>query len=370
MTDLKLVEEWARAKEVADVVGRVPPFFSNTIRSLVKDEQENGGERSRSTNEYLKTLFNSASVKAPIYHATLSFHPEALEGKAHVSRKDLIAPYSPKDLASVISLLYVYKQLSKKAPELQWNELKDEIARSTEIGGYYGQSVPNVGFFAGLLCGGMRLLGLGALLCFDAYSFDQYQRYRKENNMGFDLAYETDLFGCNHVNVSAIFVQTVGLGLDLAKDFATGLETNYENLLSLPDNQSCFAAAPLWIQSLLLTGAEPNVKHVGDFYPLAEKRTLLLELVQSVNDTGKMDHWLSRTAEDAHPDNAPVLYNEKERERFFAAMERRKRLDKQKEEEEQEIRESAQFDVQEILEGGEHGEEDDSPDEDSSQPAD
>jgi hypothetical protein len=305
-------ESWTEARKVASLVSNVSALFSTAIRFLRKDAEAKLPTMSRTSGYAVERLLSSASFKAPTYYAALTFKPEALASADYISPRALAEIFSPSELANIIGLLYLYRRIQKGCDETEWGELSKLIHTHAQLGGHLGSSMKNIGLSHGLMLGTIRYLSLGLFAGLEKKAFSQYRRNLKIQKKDFDLAEERRIWGCTHLEVGSILIQSLGLGGDVSKALITGLL-----MLGIPDKQLDLDAyrmriSWIWIRSLLLNGNPPDIAHRGDFYPLKDDLAKLVERAYDLRTNGVAHPFYAKGKEDLSPSLTPVLFKASE----------------------------------------------------------
>lgn len=301
-------ESWAEARKIAGLVSNVSALFSTAIRFLRKDTEAKLPSMSQSSRYAVQRLLNSESFKAPVYYAALTFKPEAVHNAPHLTPRALAELLSPVELANMIGLLYLYRRIQKGCDPTEWSELTKLIHLHGEMGGHLGVAMKNIGLGHGLLLGTIRHLSMGLFLGMDKKAFTQYRRGMKIAKRDFDLDLERKNWGCTHLEVASILIQSLGLGGEHSKAITSGLL-----LTGIPDKQLDIDSYRMrigwaWIRSLIETGAPPNITHRGDFYPLKAELERLTSTAERVINGISTHHFFAKGKEDISPSLTPKLY--------------------------------------------------------------
>lgn len=144
--------------------------------------------------------------------------------------------------ASIISMLIT-------RPRVGWKNHCQHTINDLEIGYKLGARVGDIGIENGMLMGLAYRLGLGLMLSIDPES---YQKYRaSENNLGIGNAkLARELFGCEHYQLSALAVQTLGFGHHTAFGIALGLGEISPQHISIPKETLYWRAGMSWVCAL------------------------------------------------------------------------------------------------------------------------
>ncbi|NDC37020.1 MAG: hypothetical protein EBZ48_03090 [Proteobacteria bacterium] len=303
-------ESWTEARKIAGLVSNVSALFSTAIRFLRKDAEAKLPTMSRSSGYAVERLLSSASFKAPTYYAALTFKPEAILNATFISPRQLAEIFAPAELANLIGLLYLYRRIQKGVDESEWSEIAKLVHTHGQMGGQLGVSMKNIGLANGLLLGTVRHLSLGLFAGIQKKAFSQYRRNLKIQKRDFDLAEERKIWGCTHLEVGSILVQSLGLGGDTAKALTNGLL-----MLGIADKQLDtdsyrMRIGWMWIRSLLLNGSPPDITHRGDFYPMKAELAKLTEQANELRTNGYRHPFYAKGKEDLSPELTPALFKD------------------------------------------------------------
>ncbi len=306
-------ESWEEARKVSSLVSNVSSLFSTAIRFLKKDAESGAKTLSASSKYCLSRLVSANSFKAPVYFAAMTFQPESINQNGYVSPTDLASTFSPDEMATVVALLYLYRRIQKSCDEAEWNELSKQLHLHAELAGYIGRAIPNIGLSRGLILGSIRHLSLGLFLSVHKKSFVQYRRSLKIKKISFDLAEESSIWRCNHLQVASLLVQSLGLGGNLSKSITTGLLVTGLSDSEIDDEAYKMRILWTWVESLKRTGQPPQITHRGSYYPLKQDLDRLLSCVQTMKQNGPSCLFFAKGKDDISPTATPCLYKPEER---------------------------------------------------------
>lgn len=300
-------------RRYAALYGEIPSSFSSLIRLLMTD-QSTSGSISFSASWQLLRLLRGASFRAPVSFAVKTFHKGALSAGNHLGPKETVALFQPADLAGILGTLYLYRRarrIQETAKNDHWEDLYQQIHSRSEAGAFVGCSMERVGLGFGLLVGSLRQLGMWPFSFHDSKGFTEYKRSLRKASLPFDLAFEKERWGCTHADVASHLLISLGYSREFAEQFALGL--------SVPELPSESKAAhvykvkitDVWIDSLLATGAIPDMTHSGNYYPKEDERNLLVKEVTSTRSAGSQFFWLEKGKNDFTEENLPEFWEAK-----------------------------------------------------------
>lgn len=298
-------ESWELARNYSGLLGSVPSPFATTIRMLLLDEKRSAGIMSPVSRFLIVRLLKGPSIKAAVYFSALTFHEERITTLPYVPAEALVALYRPLDLAVVTGMVYLYRRVRKICDKDEFVHINNALERSIEVGGHLGIAIPTIGFAHGLVSGGIQQLALGTFLHHDKKGYVEYRRHLKSKGFTYDESFELARWGCTSAQVGAVLLQALGFGVGLANAFG-GQKASED----APDEKEAyiFKIAGLWCETLIKTGAPPNIVHKGEFYPAQESLKKLLDKVTVVRNQGSRHSWLSKGKKDVSRTATPQLY--------------------------------------------------------------
>ncbi len=287
--------EWQRARQFADILGRPHTLFTSAIRYL-RGLTQNGTSILEASEPYpLCMLLKSSSMRAVLYYAAQALHKDALAKQATIDGFALFRVFPPDELASVLATTYLYRRLKRSLDARVWESLSQEIQIQMETGFYVGSKIPAIGTHRGLLMGVVRYSALGLFSIKDGRGFKLHKRELNEKEKLYLLDAETSRWNCNHLQISSILIQSIGLGVPAANALVASQCPGEQDH---PDMHAWWAAKA-WIQSLLEDERAPQCYAEGSPYYLAgEPFANLQERVDSIYEMGSSFDWIDKTKED------------------------------------------------------------------------
>lgn len=300
-------ESWEIARQYFGVLGEIPSSFRVATRTLIVDAEKNDGVATHTTSALVQRLLKGPSLKAAVYFAALTYKPEKVKGVGYISEKELMSFFRTDELAALMSLTYLYKRGKRVCDPEEWKFHSEAIQLSVDYGGVLGVAIPAIGLLLGLLAHGMRDLAVSCFLRHDKSSYKQYRRALKSKGLRFDEVAQMQTWGCTDLQVGAVFLQSLGFGIEFSNSYVLGLTPQSE----APNGDTigrAFSAASLWISSLAKSGNEPSGRIDTKFYPLVEPRAQLLEYAATLRSRGSLYSWLDKNKEDLSPEKTPQLF--------------------------------------------------------------
>lgn len=309
MTPIETAESWSAAKETALTLGPPPSTFYTCVRFLRNDTEQNDGRISPVTKACLLRLLNSPSLQAPLYYAAITYRPNKLPSNTTLSLDTLIQVFRADEIANIISLLYVSRSLRRDCDAEEWKHWCSTVHPLADLGGFFGEMVPPVGMATGILAGCGRFLGSAMFLKVDKARYIKYRRNCKTKKLFYDLNEEMKLWGCTHVQISSVLLQSMGLGVEFPYALARALlpQTNKDEL---PSHIQAIKTASLWAESLSSTGKPPDIVHRAEFHPSESDLDRIVSIAQEIRDKGSKYEWLSKGKGDLGEGKTPSISKE------------------------------------------------------------
>ena len=309
MADLYSVESWNEARKIASLAELTPNAFSTCVRFLRRDVEENQGTISKLSRYCLRTIVKSLGARVALYYAALTFKPEKIRANAEFNSDVVLSIFSADELAHLIALHFIFRRVQRGCNPEGFDPLQERILTCGEVGGHIGIAMPAIGLGPGFLYGAMRFIAIAMFLGIDSNGFSKYKRQLRTERKSFDLSAETAFWGCNHLQVAAMMLQLIGLGVDQANTFIAAFESSAISEQPISTEAYRGKITWTWIESLLSTGLPPDITHQGQFYPRAEALSALVNRAQGVRDRGSAYQWIAKRKEDATPEATPALFS-------------------------------------------------------------
>lgn len=308
--ELNSSESWEVALNYSGLLGVVPNSFSSVIRSLLIDQNRKEGVLSPSTRFMIERLAKTRSIKAPLYYGALTFGADRIQDEEYVSERALVDLYTPAELASIVGISYLFKRSRKLCDPGQFAMITNRFQECADLGAHIGYAIPAISPVAGIIAGAMPYIGLAPFLFYDRRGFIDYTRHLKTARKALDFDYEMNRWSCTSVQIGAVMLQALGMGVATATAFATGVADQSEQLVNDTPDALRYQTAMLWLRALEETGNEPQVVHRAEFYPTKAALERLLVATAELREKGSPHCWLLRGAFDISPETTPQLFKE------------------------------------------------------------
>jgi hypothetical protein len=296
------VSDWDYAKAYAGLLGAPHRLFTNNIRYLRSqaDKTDNLFLPSGAARQYpLSTIIHSPSFKSVIYYAAAALQKDKLQSLPALTPGSLLSVYPPEDLAAVIAITYLYRRTKKHVDPRVWESVAGEVHVQMEAGYQIGLKIPAIGTSRGLLVGAVRYIAMALFSKKDARGYKLYKRHLNEKELLFDLAEETKLWHCNHLQICSSMLQSIGYGLGAASGImAVATPTEAQSHAELEKAQSWYATRR-WIEDLIQKSAAPQeFKDQGKFSMSEQELASVQERIESIYEQGSSFDWVDKTKDD------------------------------------------------------------------------
>jgi hypothetical protein len=211
--DFNSSESWTTARAYARQLAPFPDPITAAVSTLWRNFQKNIEEgtseiRADSLNA-VRRLDKSTKLKTPLYFAATDLFPERVNSlKEDDTTQAILKILEPGLFAALLTAVYFHKRLAKLCAPNEWAIFSKEFVLNVELGYLAGFMVPNLGGATGALLCALRYGALGIFLSRDA---DQFSRYRNKNKKRFNLEDEHERWGCDHGQIAAFFMQSLGI---------------------------------------------------------------------------------------------------------------------------------------------------------------
>lgn len=236
---------WDKAKEVAALLGQPHRLFTQCVRDL-RAIPADGSRKKMLESSAVITLFRSESFKTVMYHAAKALYGEDI-GNKPMNGGQLVILFSPDELASVVAATHLHRLTGKKVSPKIWGDLAEEVNFQMQTGILVGTAVPAISRAVGLLMGAVRTIAFSLVASTDESKFKAFRRELVRQDKLFDTAGELQTWGCHHLQVAALVIQSLGYGIPPATGIAASeMPTAEDGPVALQ-----WFAARRWIESML-----------------------------------------------------------------------------------------------------------------------
>ncbi|MCB0332290.1 MAG: hypothetical protein KDD55_02255 [Bdellovibrionales bacterium] len=301
-------ESFLKAKKVANNLGYLPSSFTTSVRTLIRDQEQNDASMRPVTKYQVARLMKTPSFKSMLYYATLDMRGQYIEGRDVVTVGDMMDFFEPVDIAALIACFVYFRKGRKMVPTSEWITLEAQFREESLIAAHLGIALPVIGVGFSLILGTVRYFALAAMLLEDEKAYRSYQNHLRKGKQSFDEQMEEELWGCNTKEVAVFMLSKMGFGVDIGNAFRVGVDPTIR-LSSLGKGSSEFKMklGKLWLDSFLAGLEQPAGEKVpGEYYPMMTDRQNLLGKIEEIRK-GRV-HWLARKSEDISPESTPQLF--------------------------------------------------------------
>lgn len=295
-------DSWNVAAKYASLIGPMPSSFSSTIRMFISDQQKAGSPSKYQPSENmmysLRRIMRSDSLKSPIYFAATSMHSDKIKLGQPLDERQLLEIMGADILSALIGIVYLYRKMQPVCAAKQWESLVQEMHYQMELGAALGYAIPNIGPGVGIFTGALRFLAQAVFLSKDEKGFRAYRRELTNASKSYDLELEDNRWKCNHLQVGAKLLQSLGYGLAYATGFTFGLGA--VDAVGLDQDEAMYRwwITGLWIESLRRTNSPPDITHKGKYYPEKIDLDRLMSKVNDLASNGPTLLWMEKRKED------------------------------------------------------------------------
>jgi hypothetical protein len=149
-------------------------------------------------------------LKAVFYFAASRLYPTQLSALDTLDTKRLLLLFEPREVATIIGLTYLYRRAKRACNEKEWLILSRKIQAHMEIGYALGRRMELVGGAQGMMLGAIRFLSVATFAAIEPEKYAKFRIRHKSSTSNFDLDGEEAVFGCNHMHVAALILQSLG----------------------------------------------------------------------------------------------------------------------------------------------------------------
>jgi len=236
---------WDKAKEVAGLLGQPHRLFTQCVRDL-RAIPDGSSRKKMLESSAVITLFRSESFKTVMYHAAKALYGEDI-GKKPMNGGDLVTLFAPDELASVVAATHLHRLTGKKVSPKIWGDIVEEVNFQMQTGILVGAAVPSITRSVGLLMGAVRTIAFSLVASTDESKFKLFRRELVRQDKLFNISGELETWGCHHLQVAALVIQSLGYGIPPATGIASSeMPTAEDGPIALQ-----WYAARRWIESML-----------------------------------------------------------------------------------------------------------------------
>ena len=301
-------ESWKVALAVSKKIGYVPIAFSQAIRLLITDHLKNKGQISAATKYQVSRVFKGASFKSTIYFASRELREDHFANVTACSVGDLVALYTPLDLAAFITCFFLNRRLKKAGGDV-WPLVSPQFSREASIGALVGVAIPTIGYAPGLLLSALRNVSHALMSVDNPKSYEEFRKNLIASKKMIDEDLERKLWKTTSSQVSSMILTALGFKSEVSEIIGSVVNTTQRAAeIKNPQVQS-FRLAHLWNEAFVLKREQPLEKLNSTFFPLEKDRVKASPHIEAALN-GRIS-WLDRGKDDLNPQLAPHLFAKK-----------------------------------------------------------
>ena len=290
MVEYNTLGSWQRAREIVGVLGSPQRVVRSCVRFLQTDFET--GTPVRSVSEMLlQSLLRLPSVKACFYYLNLTLFPDKFREGHKPDADSLLLLYGLDGVATTLALLHLYRRAKSNCDSQLWVELSHELHLRAEIGARLGHAIPRIGLSYGFLLATIQPLAHLVMAGLKPDEFSGYRQFLHDQGDLYDYELETYTWGATSLQIAAIMIQSIGLGLPVATTI--GQELNSINFYEedLDPLAIRLRIALSWLRTLIQHSKVPDIKHKGEYYPKEEDLNRLLAVCKELKQDGVQYEW-------------------------------------------------------------------------------
>jgi hypothetical protein len=298
-------DSWEMARKYAKMAQHSANLFSSCIRTIKTAEIHSQSPDSPQLRELAQASASflvgvSPSIKAILYFAARSLHPENLKNISTLNSKALLNLFSPSEIASILGLTFVSRHVRKHLEANEYGRLEPKLLQHLEISTLVGQTVSHIGKANGMLIGGMRMLAWMTLAIPDLKGFQDMRRALDRKNLLFDLKDELDRWGCTHLQIASALLCELGFGLAPSLGMAMQEESSETQTdPRLAEEILCWRIALMLSECFHQTGSAPlETSDDSELYLPPDQVKELESAVSKIIDNGPAVPWLIKRKAD------------------------------------------------------------------------
>ncbi len=249
---------WAHAQDITAYFLKIPGPLLNIIR--------NSWSGILKPDEFVKYLgFTGLNPSCLLDAAEIPIDGQAANADSvHQAVHTLGVRFAAFVLATNVTVRTVLK--GRPPIGSGWKELLQTTATDMEIGYKLGLRLETIGFEGGMILGFARYAGLGLLSIAHKDSYKIWKReFQRQGYVDRDL--ELQLFGCEPYQVSALVLQTLGLGTEIAFGSAIALGRLDPKHLQVEPNVMKWKSCYEWLLALKEGRNYPGDLEIRNFFP-------------------------------------------------------------------------------------------------------
>lgn len=232
-------DSWSHASALVASTARIPSNLPHLVRACWNDIV--------APAEFVRLL---AGPGLPLRSLLRAAHIQQLDGP--IKQPELYAAVDilgVKASSIILAINCICERTLNSGPATRiWAPLFKEMMSEIEIGYHLGTTVGQIGHERGMLIGFSRLAGLALLLIKSPKAFTTW--YERTQGISADRAETVSVFGCEPYQVSAMLMQQLGLGAEVALATASTLGDLDTTVVEREPIFQTWRATYLWLHAL------------------------------------------------------------------------------------------------------------------------
>lgn len=293
-------ESWEYARGYAGVFGTVPSSFTSVIRSLMSEHSAGLAQTAGNNKYFVLRLLKSPSLLAPLYFASEVYNPEVLTQNGPTPADQLIKGFSPFELACILGLVYIVRKVQGLVDPEEFKYVIDPVIPNANVAFAIGRTITAVGVGTALIEATIIPLAVCAFAKHDLKGFKEYRREVMKKLSGkWNPDLEVERWGCNHIQIASVLLQTLGFGITRSNALVAALSSKSElGSLEEVNLSRDFRMATLWREAISTTYAAPTVPLPPKYYPTKAAQDNAVSMIKDVLGDEDACRWLFKGKDD------------------------------------------------------------------------
>ena len=293
------------AKRFADSLPPPSSLFTSSIRAIKNAEGHIGDQNSKKLKDLTVSSTSflvgvSPTLKTVFYRAAENLYREQLSALTAITPRDLLSLFAPNEVTGILAITYLFRHIKKRCDAPEFERIIKKMLTHIEIGAIVGKTVRHIGSGNGILLAGARYMAFALFSMANLKTFQEMRRKIDKNDQLFDLALETETFGCNHLQIASALIQTLGFGRTVCMGIA--IDIKGEALDTFPEAVAeellCWKIAITLTECFHRTGKAPVVSEDSELYLPEDESEKLHKECWSVLRDGTSFTWLTASKKD------------------------------------------------------------------------
>ncbi len=293
-------ESWEYARGYAGVFGTLPSSFTSVIRALMNEHGAGLAQTTGNNKYFVLRLLKSPSLLAPLYFASEVYNPEVLTQSGPTPADQLIKGFSPFELACILGLVYIVRKVQGLVDPEEFKYVIDPVIPKVNVAFAIGRTITAIGVGTALLEATIVPLAVCAFAKHDLKGFKDYRRDVIKNLSGkWNPELEIEKWGCNHIQIASVLLQTLGFGITRSNALVAALSSKSElGSLEEVNLSRDFRMANLWREAISATYSAPTVPLPPRYYPTKAAQDNAVSIIRNVLEDEDACKWLFKGKED------------------------------------------------------------------------